>query len=323
MNNRITIVMAVVPVCCICIAASAGTFTVPEGLIDSCVFIMQGEEAKGTGFLIGVKDANSTFCYLVTAKHVLEPILTKQKSNISVRFNTKNSEQARTLSFPTLNFKGRPWLEHPNPAVDMAIVLLPIFDKVKELDVTLIAIDDPNSELLATSQWIKKYKVGPGDQAFTLGLVPFLYAFNKDADNLVLSRFGTVSLLIESEIILPGGKQRAIFLDCPAFPGSSGGPAFVLIGRSEKGPLLTGWRFGLLGVVTAFVPSLLRVAKIEVEETKQKSEILPLENTGISKVVPVDYLVDVLFSQDQRTFRENIISLKKGKSSNKSLEETR
>ena len=71
------------------------------------------------------------------------------------------------------------------------------------------------------------------------------------------------------------------------------------------------------------MPSPLRVAKIEVEETKEKSEILPLENTGISKVVPVDYLVDVLFSQDQRTLRENIISRIKSKGSNKSPEETR
>jgi hypothetical protein len=309
--------MVMVLLFCICIGASAGSFTVPEQLSNSCAFIMQAAEAKGTGFLIGVKDANSTFCYLVTAKHVLEPILSKQKSKISVRFNMKNSNQARTISFPTYNFNGRQWLQHSNPAVDMAVVPLSIFDKVDQLDVSLFPINDPNSELLATSNWIKKYKVGRGDQAFTLGLVPYLYAFNKDTDNLVLSRFGTVSLLPDTEIVLPGGKQRAIFLDCPAFPGNSGGPSFVLIERSEEGPLLVGWRIGFLGIVTEFVPSPLRLNKIKVEGTEKKDLLIPLENTGISKVVPVDYLIDILFSKDQKTFRKNIISLKKTKGSNK------
>jgi hypothetical protein len=73
----------------------------------------------------------------------------------------------------------------------------------------------------------------------------------------------------------------------------------------------------LIGVVTAFVPSPLRLGKIKVEDTKKKSQLLPLENTGISKVVPVDYLVDILFSQDQKTFRKKVISLRKVRSSNK------
>jgi hypothetical protein len=178
MNTRIAAITTMVTGCCICAGALAGPFTVPEELVNSCVFIMQGADAKGTGFLIGVKDANSTFCYLVSAKHVLEPILSKQKSKIAVRFNVKKGDLARTISFPTYNFNGRRWLQHPNPAIDMAIVPLPIFGKAKELDVTLITIEEANSELLATSEWIKKYKVGPGDQTFTLGLVPFLYAFN-------------------------------------------------------------------------------------------------------------------------------------------------
>lgn len=310
-------VFILVSLCFICVTTLAGTFTVPEHLINSCAFIMQGEEAKATGFLIGVKDANSVFCYLVTAKHVLKPILDNKKSKISVRFNMKNSDKARTYSFPTFNFNGKQWLEHSNSAVDIAIVPLSIFDKVSKLDVNLLTIDDPNSEFLATSEWLRKYKVGPGDQAFTLGLVPYLYEFNKDTGNLVLSRFGTVSLIIENEIILPGGKQKAFFLDCSAFPGNSGGPAFVLIERSEKGALLAGWRFGLLGVVTEFVPSPIRKVKVKVEDIKKENEILYLENTGISKVVPVDYLVDILFSKEQRTFRKKIASLKKSKSSNR------
>jgi hypothetical protein len=41
-----------------------------------------------------------------------------------------------------------------------------------------------------------------------------------------------------------------------------------------------------------------------------------MENTGISKVVPADYLVDLLFSQGQQEFRKKLIEEMK-KSSNK------
>ncbi|MCP4579909.1 MAG: hypothetical protein GY846_26875 [Deltaproteobacteria bacterium] len=106
------------------------------------------------------------------------------------------------------------------------------------------------------------------------------------------------------ELALPGGKQKAHFIDCAAFGGQSGGPAFVLLERNEEGKLITGWRIALLGIVTAFVPSPLRSAKAVLTGKKGHETLIPIENTGISKVVPVDYLVDLLFSQDQKEFRK-------------------
>ncbi len=309
-------VVALILICLFAATVRAGTFTIPSWVTNSCVFIMRGEKPKGTGFLVFVKDFGTTFCYLVSAKHVVQPILMNSQTPLEVRFTLKGGKRAEVITFPTFKFQGKRWIEHSNPAVDLAIAPLPIFDRIEELEVGVHLVDSPTSEFFASPGWIKKYKVGPGDQVFTLGLVPYLYS--KNQPNLVLSRFGTVSLLLQKEIILPGGKQKVYFLDCQAFGGNSGGPVFVLIERSETGALIAGWRLALLGVVTQFVPSPLRMRQLNLQETKQHKKFQLMENTGITKAVPVDYLTDVLFSDSQKRFRERIVEAQKKKAKAKS-----
>ncbi len=293
------------------IQAYASDFTVPDWVQKSCVFIMNGEKAQGTGFLVWLKDRDITFCYLVTAKHVIKPILSNPNAPLSLRFNLKEEGKAEIITFPTFVFNGARWLQHNNQAVDLAVVPLAIFDRIKDLETSGKVISEPNDEFLATAEWIKKYKVGPGDDVFTLGLVPYLYS--KDKINLVLSRFGKVSLLPQKEIDLPGGKQKAYFIDSQAFGGNSGGPVFVLIKRNESGAMISGWRFALLGVVTQFVPSPLRMQQVTLQDTAQRKGIQLIENTGITKVVPVDYLSDILFSDEQKKFRKEIAEAKREK----------
>ena len=148
---------------------------------------------------------------------------------------------------------------------------------------------------------------------FSLGLVPYLYS--KDQPNLVLSRFGKISLLPEDELDLPGGKQKTYFIDSQAFGGNSGGPVFVKIGRKESGKTPFGtWRFALLGVITQFVPSPLRMKEVQLQKIPPKKGIQLIENTGITKVIPVDYLTEILFSDEQKKFRKRMSGKKKQKS---------
>ena len=270
-----------------------GTFTIPDWVMKSCVFVMKGDKVEGTGFLIGVKEHENTFCYFVTAKHVILPAL-QNIPVLQLRLNKKGGSGAEVVDFPMIGFKNKPWIEHSNPAIDLAVAPLAIFGKLQNYDVQMHNVESATDDLFATQSFIQRFKIGPGDSAFTLGLVPYL--FSKDGENLVLSRSGTISMVGTKELDLPGGKQIAHFLDCAAFGGQSGGPAFVLLERSENGALIAGWRIGLLGVVTEFVPSPLRSAKVKLTEEERKEAIIPIENTGISKVVPVDYLIDLLFS---------------------------
>lgn len=66
--------------------ARGGTFTIPEWVEKSCVFVMKGDKAEGTGFILGVKDQDTTFFYFITAKHVIVPALKDAKS-LKLRLN--------------------------------------------------------------------------------------------------------------------------------------------------------------------------------------------------------------------------------------------
>jgi hypothetical protein len=241
---------------------------------------------------------------LVSAKHVLEPILSDTTKPLNVRFNKKDGSGAVTVTFQTQYFNGKRWIEHKNPAVDIAAAPLAIWDKINELDVGLFLVADTTKDYFCDTSFVNKYKVTAGDQVFTVGLVPYL--FNKDEKNMVLSRFGTISALPQYDLRLPGGLQKAYFLDCPAFGGNSGGPAYVLLERTETGALIAGWRIALLGVVSEFVPSPLRMQQIKTDDDLANAVQL-IENTGISKVVPIDYLKEILYSQQQIDFRDFII----------------
>lgn len=285
-----------------------GIFPIPEWASKSCVFVMKGNEAIGTGFLIGVRDHKSVFCYFVTAKHVILPALNNVTS-LHLRLNRKGGG-ADIVEFPMIPFNNKLWIEHSNPAVDLAVAPLAYFNKLENYDVKIHVVDSATDDFFATKSFIHWFNIGQGDNVFTLGLVPYL--FIKNGKNLVMSRSGTISMVGTKELNLPGGRQIAHFLDCAAFPGQSGGPAFVFLERNEDGAMLTGWRIALLGIVTEFVPSPLRVVKLMHVQENRKNAIIPIENTGISKVVPVDYLVDLLFSQEQRNFRKRVLQ-KEGK----------
>ncbi len=71
--------------------------------------------------------------------------------------------------------------------------------------------------------------------------------------------------------------------------------------------MIIGWRIALLGVVTEFVPSPLRAAEVQLTGAEKQRILIPMENTGISKVVPVDYLTGLLFSQGQQEFRKKVV----------------
>ena len=286
------------------IALAAGTFTIPDWVMKSCVFVMKDDKAEGTGFLIGVKEQDTTFCYFVTAKHVMQPAL-QNVPGLRLRLNRKDGGGAEIVEFPLIGFDSKAWIEDANPAVDLAVAPLAIFEKIQRYDVQMYVVDSATNDFFATQAFVERFKIRPGDSVFTLGLVPYL--FTKESENIVMTRSGTISMIGTKELPLPGGKQKAHFLDCPAFGGQSGGPAFVVLERNEQGAMIIGWRIALLGVVTEFVPSPLRAAEVQLTGAEKQRILIPMENTGISKVVPVDYLTGLLFSQGQQEFRKKVV----------------
>jgi hypothetical protein len=86
--------------------AFAGTFTIPDWVMRSCVFVMKDDKAAGTGFLIGVKVEGGTFCYFVTAKHVIQPAL-QNISKLHLRLNKKDGSGAEVVEFNMISFNGK------------------------------------------------------------------------------------------------------------------------------------------------------------------------------------------------------------------------
>ena len=127
MKNRILLLLCFVLLISLPNSINAGTFTVPEWVQKSCVFLMKGEKPAGTGFLVWLEDQEFTFCYLVTAKHVIQKVLSNSNAPLSVRFNLKQKGKAKIITFPTFNFNGLRWLQHDNPAVDLAALPLAVF----------------------------------------------------------------------------------------------------------------------------------------------------------------------------------------------------
>lgn len=111
------------------------------------------------------------------------------------------------------------------------------------------------------------------------------------------------------------GEQKVYFVDCPSFGGNSGGPVYVYSESSESSGFIPEIRAALLGVMIGFVPSELRKiyvavpgkeqTKTQKKESRKKFREVDIENTGIAFIVPVDYLVDILFSDELKVAREN------------------
>lgn len=331
---------------------NASIFTIPQSIVNTVVFIMNGNKAEGSGFLIGLREDDLTYCYLVSAKHVIVPIMSDGRKEITIRVNKKDGKGATTATFNTDIYDGKRWLEHSNKSVDVAVVPLSIFDNddplkfINSHDIVMHTINGAADEYLAIKEWIEKNNIARGDEVFLLGLVPYLY--KEFETNHVLSRFGKISLLEQNELylpclgensFLPGGLQKAYFIDCQSFGGNSGGPVYVLL---LDRPNIGSWKIALLGIVTEFVPSLLRMNEVnpkelgedgklgkvlklkneknkantvELEDKEKQTEtgLILIENTGISKVVPVDYLVDILYSDILKPSRKQYSKFLKDK----------
>jgi S1-C subfamily serine protease len=73
-------------------------------------------------------------------------------------------------------------------------------------------------------------------------------------------------------------KRRSIIIDCPAYPGNSGGPVLEV---DEEGPFTR--RFSIIGVVREFVPY--------AESARSISLIV---NSGYSVVTPIDFALELI-----------------------------
>jgi hypothetical protein len=196
---------------------------IPDAYLD-CVIYLYGSEADaedglktgGSGFLVGIPttdlQSNVVLLYAVTNKHVVEP------GNLVIRLRTKNGKHAVIPTEPNA------WSFHEE-GDDLAVCLIS-FDW-QSMQYNYVPI---NSFL--TKEIIKKFNIGPGDEAFVVGR--FVNHEGKQY-NLPTARFGCVAQLPWEPVRQDTGfMQESFLVEARSIAGYSGAAVFVYIPEPSR-----------------------------------------------------------------------------------------
>lgn len=275
---------------------------VPDEIRKSVVFLCfrdsGGIKLAGTGFLmvVGMKEINIVFGYLVTAKHVIVGIQRRSvDGEVLVRINMKTGPSQFVVT------KNADWKFHPDDhGVDVAVV--PLLLPQNEVDSLPIPV-----EMIVSEQTIKANSIGIGDEVFLTGL--FVNHYGRDR-NLPIVRTGNIALMPEEPIQTQElGPIGAYLVEARSIGGLSGSPVFVYLGgmRNLQGSTVLnagGPRFYLLGLMHGHwdvaVPG-----HDELHADALKNEAV---NMGIAIVVPASKILETINQEVFLKTRERTIA---------------
>lgn len=260
---------------------------IPDTALSSTVLLKLGN-FQGSAFFL--KDKNQI--YLVTARHVLFKEI-KIREKPSFRLINKN---AKLISYPIytsdpcklelslkLNVLLKKGLIKHHNDYDVAIIKLGTCKEVEGKimttffdEVQVIQKCDP-AFVVNDSQWIKKFDdILISNDVFIFGYPSVL---------------GIPDTFYERPLIRKGiiaGKdflKKIIILDCPSYPGNSGGPAFESERISQNQTT-----FEVIGIVIGFLPFEERWLN-----ERFNYENIQISNSGYTIVMPIDMVLELLW----------------------------
>ena len=145
---------------------------------------------------------------------------------------------------------------------------------------------------------MKQYGISEGD---TLVQAGYFYPFPGKDRIQPLVRQGILAMLPDEKLPTTMGKDGNLYLaDMHVLGGNSGSPVFVNLAGIRRGRFYAGVNVRLLGVVSGyfFEDQDLRLRITTIVEGKAKA------NSGISAIVPVDELLNLLNKEELRVLRE-------------------
>lgn len=233
---------------------------------------------------------------MVTARHCLEqpgdapgPI-----ESVAIQLNTLEGPAAE-IEVPLLE---NGWKTAP-PA-DVAV--LPFAPRRDVFDYLYYPIRSA-----ATEQFLEDNFVGPGEDVLVTGLLIY---HPGETRIMPIVRVGNISAFPDEPVALETGEDRVTLVEVRSLGGLSGSPAFAHLSelrRDRDGNLVqiaSEWSAAgpnyLLGLVHGFYP-----AAANDPDRVGPPDDSPL-NTGISVVVPVDRIVDIIDSPELRELREHM-----------------
>ena len=265
---------------------------IPISVNKSVAFIVKPEGNEnipiGTGFFVGYKypEKNDVhYIFFVTAKHVLYDKQGNQHSHLLLRMNDKATGLAKDFDIINPNA----WFFHENTtAIDVAVQPL----KPRDADFLYVS-----SEYFVTKDLLVRSKISIGDEVFYSGLLS--YHMGRERITPIV-RFGKLSLLTD-EKTLDGNFYH--FIDSGNIPGHSGSPVFLWATPTrEAGTVVAGSRvFGLYGVVSGVIEYDKELKATVPRQTYHQAIARDVRSGGITAIVPVKYLTEILESSQIKT----------------------
>lgn len=264
---------------------------IPENIVKCVGYIVKPGIKEntpiGTGFFVAYKYRESTdkfYVFLVTAKHVLFDEKGQPHSHLLVRMNDRVTGHPK--DFDILNSDR--WFFHDDATgVDIAIhPLLP-----READFLFVPPD-----LFVTKDLLIKNKIGIGDDVFYTGLLPYQSGSERIAP---IVRFGRIALVTDERSI--EGRYYH-FIDAGNIPGHSGSPVFLwATATRQPGSIVVGPRiFGLYGIVSGVLEYSKELKFVLPKQTQSNPIPVDTSSGGVTVIVPVKYLVEMLESPQMK-----------------------
>lgn len=256
---------------------------IPDDNLSYPVLITLTNGGTGSGFFLNTSDAT----YLVTAKHVFidqisNNLIADEATLLSLpRDPTEDGQNIFRLRLVALQTSGDLRL---HPSRDILVVRIGIVTKEGTETITnflsgVTTLKNSKSGILgAAPESFKKFS-----EVLVANEV-FLFGYPTSLGLKELPQINFDQPLLRRGIVAGLNKTlHSIILDCPVYPGNSGGPVV----QAESNGLNT--EFKIIGVVSQFVPFV----ETWVNTVHQYSNT-NIANSGYSVVTPIEFALELL-----------------------------
>ena len=203
--------------------------------------------------------------FLVTNKHVIDG-----RDELYIRFNQGSGSERFRLAVKRDDGSDA---FRVNERFDVAVTGI-AQEALREAGAEFAAIPE---EALLDLEGLESLGIVGGDTVFTLG---FPMGIAGDAKKYAIVR-GGVMARVDREIVDSTG---AFLIDCPVFPGNSGGPVILPTELHTLGEQEPRKRVHVIGIVSGYLP----FQDMAISAQTQRPRITFEENSGLANVVPLD-----------------------------------
>jgi len=279
---------------------------IPQEVMKSVVFVgckdLSGNEYfYGTAVLISRAHVGGvTFCYFVTARHVIDKIKEKGLVSILLRMNMKSGNAKWVAT------KLEDWVLPSDPSVDVAVLPYVLTPEVDHLPFPIFNVLD--------KQVTDIFNVGVGNDVFITGL---FHHHKGRKNNIPIVRVGNIAAMPTEKVETKEfGPIDAYLIEARSIGGLSGSPVFLSLGinRSVGGFPLGHYKVYLLGIVHGHFDAKKGDASddaVLIEDAAADEKL----NVGIAVVVPIKNVLETI-TQSEIADQEDKVVRKKEVESN-------